>query len=104
VDTYTAQATVGDVNKGLTNHKVGFPYTLSVKISLIFSLTQNLESSIQLRRIRAVTNTHLELPPVSIGRSVDEFFEDVERPVKRGGSCPISGGSSFCGGSFELLI
>ena len=45
VDTYTAQATVGDVNKGLTNHKVGFPYSPSVKISLIFSLTQNLESS-----------------------------------------------------------
>ena len=44
VDTYTAQATVGDVNKGLTNHKVGFPYTLSV-ILLILPLTQNLESS-----------------------------------------------------------
>ena len=38
VDTYTAQATVGDVNKGLTNHKVGFPYTLSVKSrSFIYS-------------------------------------------------------------------
>ena len=45
VDTYTAQATVGDVNKGLTNHKVGYFFILSVKISLIFSLTQNLESS-----------------------------------------------------------
>lgn len=42
LDTYTAQATVGDVNKGITNHKVEF--LLPLCCSQLTPL-QNLESS-----------------------------------------------------------
>ena len=45
-------------------------------------------TAFQLRRIRAVTNTHRELPPVSMGRSVDQFFEDVEKTSEEGKSLP----------------
>lgn len=44
--------------------------------------------STQLRRIRAVTNTHRELPPVSMGRSVDEFFEDLAKSSDQGRKLP----------------
>jgi hypothetical protein len=43
-DTYTAQATVGDVNKGLTNHKVAVLCVLSCKL-IMPTIAQNLESS-----------------------------------------------------------
>ncbi|KAF8182889.1 alpha-mannosidase [Pholiota molesta] len=76
VDTYTAQATVGDVNKGLTNHKN-------------LESTDTLSSfSAMLRRIRAVTNNHRELPPVNMGHSVDEFFETIEKDTKEGSTLP----------------
>lgn len=42
----------------------------------------------QLRRIRAVTNTHRELPPVNMGHSVDEFFEHLEKDSKEGAKLP----------------
>ncbi|KAF8900480.1 glycoside hydrolase family 38 protein [Gymnopilus junonius] len=90
VDTYTAQATVGDVNKGLTNHK---NLESSDKSLLVFGngdggggpLAKMLEN---LRRIRAVTNTHRELPPVNMGHSVDEFFEVIEKETKEGKKLP----------------
>ncbi|KAF9447763.1 glycoside hydrolase family 38 protein, partial [Macrolepiota fuliginosa MF-IS2] len=90
VDTYTAQATVGDVNKGLTNHK---NLESSDTALLVFGngdggggpLAKMLEN---LRRIRAVTNTHRELPPVNMGRSVDEFFEDIQTSTKHGEKLP----------------
>lgn len=97
VDTYTAQATVGDVNKGLTNHK---NLESSDTALLVFGngdggggpLAKMLEN---LRRIRAVTNTHRELPPVSMGRSVDEFFEDVEKTSEEGKSLPNWNGELY---------
>ncbi|KAJ7020033.1 glycosyl hydrolases family 38 N-terminal domain-containing protein [Mycena alexandri] len=79
VDTYTAQATVGDVNRAISNHKNLESSDTSL---LVFGngdggggpLPKMLEN---LRRIRAVTNTHRELPPVVMGRSVDEFFDHL---------------------------
>ena len=38
--------------------------------------------------MRAVTNTHRELPPVNMGHSVDEFFEVVETESKEGKILP----------------
>ncbi|RXW22273.1 hypothetical protein EST38_g3570 [Candolleomyces aberdarensis] len=41
-----------------------------------------------LRRIRAVTNTHRELPSVDMGHSVDDFFEDLEKTSNEGKKLP----------------
>ncbi|KAH0580103.1 hypothetical protein H2248_002912 [Termitomyces sp. 'cryptogamus'] len=90
VDTYTAQATVGDVNKGQNNHK---NLESSQGALLVFGngdggggpLAKMLEN---LRRIRAVANTHRELPTVSMGRSVDEFFVKLERASNAGKTLP----------------
>ncbi|PPR01817.1 hypothetical protein CVT24_001681 [Panaeolus cyanescens] len=97
VDTYTAQATVGDVNKGLTNHK---NLESSDRSLLVFGngdggggpLAKMLEN---LRRIRATTNTHRELPPVSMGHSVDEFFEVLEKESKEGKRLPNWNGELY---------
>lgn len=43
----------------------------------------------QLRRIRAATNHHRELPPVSMGSTVEEFFEGIERDTKEGCTLPV---------------
>lgn len=45
VDTYTAQATVGDVNKGLTNHKVLAFLSSTCNNTESLDVLQNLESS-----------------------------------------------------------
>jgi alpha-mannosidase len=45
-------------------------------------------SDTQLRRIRAVTNTHRELPSVDMGHSVDDFFEDLEKTSNEGKKLP----------------
>jgi alpha-mannosidase len=42
----------------------------------------------QLRRIRATTNQARELPPVSMGSSVDEFFEYVDKSTTAGKKLP----------------
>ncbi len=41
-----------------------------------------------MRRIRAVTNTHREVPPVNMGKSVDDFFRDVEKTTAEGSKLP----------------
>ncbi|KAH0833839.1 glycoside hydrolase family 38 protein [Lanmaoa asiatica] len=90
-DTYTAQATVGDVNKGVSNHK---NLESSDSALLVFgngdggggALPKMLEN---LRRIRAVSNTHRELPSVSMGSTVEQFFEDIERESKEGKTLPV---------------
>ncbi|KAH7882020.1 glycoside hydrolase family 38 protein [Phlebopus sp. FC_14] len=97
VDTYTAQATVGEVNKGITNHK---NLESNDTALLVFgngdggggALPKMLEN---LRRIRAVTNHHRELPPVSMGRSVEEFFEDIEKDSKGGKALPVWRGELY---------
>jgi len=124
-DTYTAQATAGDVNKGLTNHKVcsyliDFCPTCNPEIieswifwccspclwkwwwwrwataknarkCVVFRVIWTLrliKILIKLRRLRAVTNTHRELPSVNMGQSVDEFFRYVETSTKEGKTLP----------------
>ncbi|KAJ7781792.1 glycoside hydrolase family 38 protein [Mycena maculata] len=90
VDTYTAQATVGDVNRAVTNHKNLESSDTSL---LVFGngdggggpLPKMLEN---LRRMRAVTNTHRELPPVNMGHSVDEFFDYLAESTKAGAALP----------------
>ncbi|KAI0061336.1 glycoside hydrolase family 38 protein [Artomyces pyxidatus] len=90
VDTYTAQATVGDIHKGVTNHKNLESTSHSL---LVFGngdggggpLAKMLEN---LRRIRGVANESRELPPVSMGQSVDEFFEFVKEESDGGAKLP----------------
>jgi alpha-mannosidase len=90
VDTYTAQATVGDVNKGIANHK---NLESNGTALLAFGngdggggpLAKMLEN---LRRIRATANNHRELPTVSMGQSVDEFFEDIAKSSNEGSTLP----------------
>ncbi|THH17029.1 hypothetical protein EW146_g3709 [Bondarzewia mesenterica] len=90
VDTYTAQATVGDVQKGINNHK---NLESNATALLVFGngdggggpLAKMLEN---LRRIRGVANNSRELPPVSMGHSVDEFFEDVKAKSNGGSALP----------------
>ncbi|KAG1744557.1 glycoside hydrolase family 38 protein [Suillus paluster] len=97
VDTYTAQATVGDVNKGITNHK---NLESNATALLVFgngdggggALPKMLEN---LRRIRAATNEHRELPSVSMGSSVEEFFEDIEEDSKAGKTLPVWKGELY---------
>ncbi|KAF9235409.1 glycoside hydrolase family 38 protein [Melanogaster broomeanus] len=97
VDTYTAQANVGDVNKGITNHK---NLESNDTALLVFgngdggggALPKMLEN---LRRIRAVANTHRELPPVSMGSTVEKFFEDIERESKEGSTLPVWRGELY---------
>ncbi|KAG8215120.1 Aldehyde/histidinol dehydrogenase [Butyriboletus roseoflavus] len=97
VDTYTAQATVGDVNKGISNHK---NLESNDSALLVFgngdggggALPKMLEN---LRRIRAVNNTHRELPPVSMGSTVEQFFEDIERDSKEGKTLPVWRGELY---------
>ncbi|KAF8155248.1 glycoside hydrolase family 38 protein [Mycena galopus ATCC 62051] len=90
VDTYTAQATVGDVNRAVAGHKNLESSDTSL---LVFGngdggggpLPKMLEN---LRRIRAVTNTHRELPPVNMGHSVDEFFDYLSESSQGGAVLP----------------
>ncbi|KAG6332318.1 hypothetical protein ID866_6771 [Astraeus odoratus] len=97
VDTYTAQATVGEVNKGVMNHK---NLESNDTALLVFgngdggggALPKMLEN---LRRIRAVTNNHRDLPPVSMGSTVEQFFEDIERNSKQGSTLPVWRGELY---------
>ncbi|KAF7337346.1 Glycoside hydrolase family 38 protein [Mycena sanguinolenta] len=90
VDTYTAQASVGDVNRAITNHKNLESSDTSL---LVFGngdggggpLPKMLEN---LRRMRAVTNNHRELPPVHMGRSVDQFFDYLAESSQGGKVLP----------------
>ncbi|OSX57004.1 glycoside hydrolase family 38 protein [Postia placenta MAD-698-R-SB12] len=97
VDTYTAQATVGDVHKGITNHKNLESSDTSL---LAFGngdggggpLAKMLEN---LRRIRAVSNVSREIPPVSMGRSVDDFFQTIEKKSDEGNKLPNWSGELY---------
>ncbi|KAJ7581083.1 glycoside hydrolase family 38 protein [Mycena floridula] len=81
VETYTAQASVGDIMRGLQNHKNLESSSTSL---LVFGngdggggpLPKMLEN---LRRIRATANTHREMPPVVLGNTIDDFFEYLQK-------------------------
>ncbi|KAI0632608.1 glycosyl hydrolases family 38 N-terminal domain-containing protein [Trametes polyzona] len=97
VDTYTAQATVGDINKGVTNHKNLESSDISL---LVFGngdggggpLEKMLEN---LRRIRATGNQSREIPPVNMGHSVDEFFDVVAKDSNAGAKLPNWSGELY---------
>ncbi|KAJ3842876.1 glycosyl hydrolases family 38 N-terminal domain-containing protein [Lentinula raphanica] len=90
VDTYTAQASVGDVQKGLSNHKNLESSDTSL---LVFGngdggggpLAKMLEN---LRRIRATNNQSRDLPPINMGHSVDEFFDHLLESTSSGKKLP----------------
>ncbi|KAI0640866.1 glycosyl hydrolases family 38 N-terminal domain-containing protein [Trametes meyenii] len=97
VDTYTAQATVGDINKGVTNHKNLESSDISL---LVFGngdggggpLAKMLEN---LRRIRATGNHSRDIPPVNMGHSVDEFFDVVAKDSDAGTKLPNWSGELY---------
>ncbi|KAI8992732.1 glycosyl hydrolases family 38 N-terminal domain-containing protein [Trametes punicea] len=97
VDTYTAQATVGDVNKGITNHKNLESSDISL---LVFGngdggggpLAKMLEN---LRRIRATGNQSRDIPPVIMGHSVDEFFDAIAKDSGAGSKLPNWSGELY---------
>ncbi|KAJ3559346.1 hypothetical protein NM688_g401 [Phlebia brevispora] len=97
VDTYTAQATVGDVNRGLTNNK---NIESNDAALLVFGngdggggpLSKMLEN---LRRIRATSNQSRELPPVYMGSSVEDFFDSVLTDTKGGTTLPNWSGELY---------
>ena len=106
LDTYTAQATFGDVRRGITNHKASIDSSKFVRFLTQF---QNLESSNtallvfgngdggggplnkmleNLRRIRAAANVSRDIPVVHMGTSVEDFFLDVGRDTRHGETLP----------------
>ncbi|KAI5117584.1 hypothetical protein M0805_004579 [Coniferiporia weirii] len=97
VDTYTAQASVGDICKGVTNHKNLESNNTAL---LVFGngdggggpLNKMLEN---LRRIRAVANESRDLPVVNMGHSVEDFFRDIERSSAGGKTLPAWHGELY---------
>ncbi|KAI0654605.1 galactose mutarotase-like domain-containing protein [Cubamyces menziesii] len=97
VDTSTAQATVGDINKGLTNHKNLESSDISL---LVFGngdggggpLPKMLEN---LRRIRATGNRSRDIPPVNMGHSVDDFFDVIAKDSAAGTELPNWSGELY---------
>ena len=112
-DIYTTQATVTDVNKGLTNHKVLSRYQIvesTEKALLVFGngdggggplaailenvippctlslTTLNVISSFAVSELQQTMLANF--PPVSMGRSVDEFFETLKHQTKCGHGLP----------------
>ncbi|KAH9846547.1 galactose mutarotase-like domain-containing protein, partial [Lenzites betulinus] len=96
-DTYTAQATVGDINKGVTNHKNLESSDVSL---LVFGngdggggpLEKMLEN---LRRIRATGNHSRDIAPVNMGHSVDEFFDVLANDSAAGTKLPNWSGELY---------
>ncbi|KIM65521.1 glycoside hydrolase family 38 protein [Scleroderma citrinum Foug A] len=97
VETYTAQASIGEINKGVTNHK---NLESSDTALLVFgngdggggALPKMLEN---LRRARAAANNYRDLPSVSMGTAVEQFFEDIERESKEGSTLPVWRGEFY---------
>ncbi|KAF8671950.1 Alpha mannosidase, middle domain [Rhizoctonia solani] len=90
VDTYTAQATTGDVRKAVTNHKNLESSDMGL---LVFGngdggggpLAKMLEN---LRRVRAAGNNSRELPLVNMGHTTEEFFDRLEKESGYGSALP----------------
>jgi len=90
VDTYTAQATTGDVRKAVNNHKNLESSDMGL---LVFGngdggggpLAKMLEN---LRRIRAAGNNSRELPLVKMGHTTEAFFDRLEKESGQGAELP----------------
>ncbi|EJD05282.1 glycoside hydrolase family 38 protein [Fomitiporia mediterranea MF3/22] len=97
VDTYTAQATVGDIRRGIVNHKNLESNNTAL---LVFGngdggggpLNKMLEN---LRRIRAAANESRELPVVNMGHSIEDFFRDVDKKTAHGKKLPAWHGELY---------
>lgn len=97
VDTYNAQATFGDVRRGITNHK---NLESSNTALLVFGngdggggpLPNMLDS---LRRIRAAANQTPDVPVVHMGTSVEDFYADIERDTNYGETLPTWHGELY---------
>ncbi|QRV99556.1 glycoside hydrolase family 38 protein [Ceratobasidium sp. AG-Ba] len=98
VDTYTAQATTGDVRKAINNHKASHSWpSTNLESSdmglLVFGngdggggpLAKMLEN---LRRIRAAGNNSRELPLVNMGHTTEAFFDRLEKESGQGAELP----------------
>ncbi|KAF8259316.1 glycosyl hydrolases family 38 N-terminal domain-containing protein [Lactarius quietus] len=97
VDTYCAQATGDDIKKALTNHKNLESSSTSL---LVFGngdggggpLAKMLES---LRRLRGTANTSRELPVVTMGPSVDDFYDHLKTSSDGGLKLPTWRGELY---------
>ncbi|KAF8750121.1 Alpha mannosidase, middle domain [Rhizoctonia solani] len=92
VDTYTAQATTGDVRKAVTNHKVQLSQGPQYGVASLWKwrrwrgpLAKMLEN---LRRVRAAGNNSRELPLVNMGHTTEEFFDRLEKESGYGSALP----------------
>ncbi|KAG8932448.1 Glycoside hydrolase, 38 vacuolar alpha mannosidase [Tulasnella sp. 418] len=100
VDTYNAQATVGDVRRGIWNHK---NLESGDTALLPFGngdggggpLNRMLES---LRRIRAVANENHEIPVVTVGVTVEDFYQDIHETTNEGSDLPVWHGELYLEG------
>ncbi|KAM0747907.1 alpha-mannosidase [Meredithblackwellia eburnea MCA 4105] len=98
VNTYTAQASVDDVRNSLNNHKS--LQSGAANALLAFGngdggggpLAPMIEN---LRRCRAVANHSGELPKVTMGQSVDLFYEDILKKTENGKTLPTWNGELY---------
>ena len=70
---------------------------------MFISHSLTLRCFFQLRRIKAVTNTNRELPPVTMGHSVDEFFVALEQDSLQGKKLPNWWVTIFHASSMSLI-
>ncbi|KAF8309652.1 glycoside hydrolase family 38 protein [Clavulina sp. PMI_390] len=99
VDTYTAQADMGDVRRGVLGHKNLESHDSAL---LVFGngdggggpLAPMLEG---LRRIRAVANSSIdtEIPVVHMGTSVEDFYDDIHKQTNHGATLPAWHGELY---------
>ncbi|SCV71207.1 BQ2448_2795 [Microbotryum intermedium] len=98
VNTYTAQASVGDVRNSINNHKS--LQSGAATGLLAFGngdggggpLSHMLEN---LRRCRAVADHSGELPKVTMGKTVDLFYEDILNKSEGGTTLPTWNGELY---------
>ena len=65
---------------------------------LLIRFSNYINHKCQLRRIKAAANIHRELPPISMGYSVDNFFKNIEKSSEEGKILP-----NWCVGSLFIL-
>jgi alpha-mannosidase len=101
VNTYTAQASVGDVINSIKNHKSLQAYQDGGATGLLAfgngdggggATAPMLES---LRRCRATANRSGELPKVRMGDSVEEFYTDIMAKTDNGANLPTWDGELY---------
>lgn len=101
VNTYTAQASVGDVINSIKNHKSLQAYQEGGATGLLAfgngdggggATAPMIES---LRRCRATADRSGELPKVKFGQSVEEFYDDIMSKTENGATLPTWDGELY---------